>query len=161
MVSKTNWQYPQSLVLRIPVSNPSVKVSSVVENYNKMGNTLPFPGRGAQYPYFHRDVKPGLVSPSIWTVQENILHLNVQQLKAVCLALRSFQEKILNKKNSDSMSQHHCIWLSEQTRGGGGHVPPSLAHLGLLQSLKDPHKRQTYSWLLKCHSQQSLQKGQE
>ena len=30
------------------------KVSSVVENYNKMGNRLSFLGRLALFPYFHR-----------------------------------------------------------------------------------------------------------
>ena len=34
-VSTTNWQYLQSLVVRIPVSNPSEKVYSVVENAKK------------------------------------------------------------------------------------------------------------------------------
>ena len=53
------------------------------------------------------------------------------------------------QKNSDSIRQHHCVRLSEQTRGGGEHIPPSLAQLGLLQSLKYTHNRQTYSWLLK------------
>ena len=34
-VSTTNWQYLQSLVVRIPVSNPSEKAYSVVENAKK------------------------------------------------------------------------------------------------------------------------------
>ena len=93
----------------------------------------------------------------IWTVQENILLFNVQKLKAVCLALKSFQTENSKRKNSDSIRQRHYIQLSEQT---GGHVRPSLPHLGLLQSLKYTHRRPTYSWLLKCHSQQPLQKGQ-
>ena len=34
-ISTTNWQYLQSLVVRIPVSNPSEKAYSVVENAKK------------------------------------------------------------------------------------------------------------------------------
>ena len=86
---------------------------------------LPFPYRGAQFPYFHRCVKTGLVTPSksmtvsgIWTDQENSLHFNVLLLKAVCLALKSFQTENSKQKNSDSIRQRHRIWLSEQTRGG-------------------------------------------
>ena len=41
-----------------------------------------------------------------------------------------------------------------------GHVSPDLAHLGLLQSSKHSHKSQTHSGLPHCHSQQSLQEGQ-
>ena len=58
VVSQT-WQYPQSLVLRVPVSNPSEKASLAVEDYYKMGSRLPFPGRLAPYPYFHRCIYQG------------------------------------------------------------------------------------------------------
>ena len=44
------------------------------------------------------------------------------------------------QKNSYSIRQHHCVRLSEQT-GGGERIPPSLAQLGLLQSLKYTHNR--------------------
>ena len=36
--NKKNWQYLQSLVVRIPVSNPSEKAFSVVENAKKKKN---------------------------------------------------------------------------------------------------------------------------
>ena len=42
---------------------PSDKVSSVVERSNKCENRLSFTARRAQYPYFHRCIKPGLGSP--------------------------------------------------------------------------------------------------
>ena len=73
-------------------------------------------------------------------------------------SLKKLKDKVL-KKNSDSVRQRHCLRLSEQMGGGGEHIPPSLAHLGLLQSLKYTQNRQTYSWLLKGHSQHHLQKG--
>ena len=41
-----------------------------------------------------------------------------------------------------------------------GHVSPGLAHPGLLQPSKYPHKSQTHSGLPQCHSRQSLQEGQ-
>ena len=69
-----------------------------------------------------------------------ILLFNVIQLKAVCSALKSLQDKF-HTKNSDSIRQHHCVRLSEQTGGGGERIPPSLAQLGLLQSLKYTHNR--------------------
>ena len=54
---------------------------------------------------FHRCIKPGLMIPSksitvsgFWTVQKYILHFNVLQLKAVCLALKSFQDKLYTKE---------------------------------------------------------------
>ena len=64
VVSRKNWQYLQSLVVRIPVSNPSEKAFSVVENAKKMGNRMPFLYTGAQFPYFRRCIKPGLMIPS-------------------------------------------------------------------------------------------------
>ena len=98
VVSRTNWQYLRSLVVRIPVSNPS-------EKSQKMGNRMPFLYTGAQFPYYHRCIKPGLMIPSksitvsgFWTVQKYILHFNVLQLKAVCLALKSFQDKLYTKE---------------------------------------------------------------
>ena len=50
VVSRKNWQYLQSLVVRILVSNPSEKAYSLVENAKKMGNRMPFLYTGAQFP---------------------------------------------------------------------------------------------------------------
>ena len=105
VISRENWQYLQSLVVRIPVSNPSEKAYSVVENANKMGNRMPFLYTGAQVPYFRRCIKPGLMIPSnsrtvtgFWTVKMYILHFKVIQLKAVCSALKSLQDKFHTKE---------------------------------------------------------------
>ena len=119
-VSTTNWQYLQSLLVRIPVSNPSEKAYSVVENAKKMGNSMPFLYTGAQFPYFRRCIKPGLMITvsDFWTVQMYILHFNVLQLKAVCSAFKTNS----TQKNSDSIRQHHCVRLSEQTKEGGGQM---------------------------------------
>ena len=103
---------------------------------------MPFLYTGAQFPYFRRCIKSGLMIPSIsitvsgfGQLKMYILHFNVIQLKAVCSALKSLQDKF-HTKNSDSIRQHHFVRLSEQTGGGGERIPPSLAQLGLLQSLK-------------------------
>ena len=61
---KTNWQYPQSLDLKIPVSNLLLRPSPVVERSKQCENMLSLTSRRAQYPYFHRCIKPGLRSPS-------------------------------------------------------------------------------------------------
>ena len=105
-VSTTNWQYLQSLVVRIPVSNPSKKAYSVVENAKqKMGNRMPFLYTGAQFPYFRRCIKPGLMIPSksitvsgFGQLKMYILHFNVIQLKAVCSALKSLPRQIPHKR---------------------------------------------------------------
>ena len=100
-----NWQFLQSLVVRIPVSNPSEKAYSVVENAKKMRNRMPFLYTGAQFPYFRRCIKPGLMVPSIsitvsgfGQLKMYILHFNVIQLKAVCSALKSLQDKFHTKE---------------------------------------------------------------
>ena len=122
---------------------------------------------GAQLPYFRRCIKPGLMIPSIsitvsgfGQLKMYILHFNVIQMKAVCSALKSLQDKFLHKRiliASDNTTVFG--YLNKQKWGGGAHVSPSLAQLTLLQSLKYTHNRQTYSWLLKGHSQHHLQKG--
>ena len=109
VVSRKYWQFLQSLVVRIPVSNPSEKAYSVVENAKKkkkkMGNRMPFLYTGAPFPYFHRCIKPGLMIPSIsitvsgfGQLKMYILHFNVIQLKAVCSALKSLQDKFHTKE---------------------------------------------------------------
>ena len=58
---KTNWQYPQSLDLKIPVSNLLKKHLQWWKD-PKYKNGLSFTSTGTQYPYFHRCVKSGLRS---------------------------------------------------------------------------------------------------
>ena len=65
VVSRKNWQYLQSLVVRIPVSNPSEKHIHWWKMPKKMGNRMPFLYTGAQFPYFRRCIKPALMIPSI------------------------------------------------------------------------------------------------
>ena len=109
---------------------------------------MPFLYTGAQFPYFRRCIKPGLMIPSksrtvsgFWTVKMYILHFKVIQLKAVCSALKSLQDKLSTKELVQLFIKfvNHCVRLSEQT--GGERIPPSLAQLGLLQSLKYTHNR--------------------
>ena len=66
---------------------------------------MPFQYTGAQFPYFRRCIKPGLMIPSksitvsgFWTVKMYILHFNVIKLKAVCSALKSIQDKFYTKE---------------------------------------------------------------
>ena len=54
-------KYLQSLVVRIPVSNPSEKAVSVVENAKKWEIGCLF---HTQFPYFRRCIKPGLMISS-------------------------------------------------------------------------------------------------
>ena len=86
---------------------------------------MPFLFTGAQFPYLRRCIKPRLMIPSkgitvngFGQLKMYILHFNVIQLNAVC-SLKAFKTNS-TQKNSDSIRQHHCVRLSEQTGGGGG-----------------------------------------
>ena len=167
---------PEDTLAISPVSRPedssfksSEKLSSVVERSKKNlrkgcplhpqeHNTLIFTDASNQGSGAHLE---NLTVSGNWTDQEKLLHINVLELKAVFLALKSFQNRILDKRVL-SNRQRHCSQLSEQTRGNTlmGHVSPGLAHLGLLQSSKHTHQSQTHSGLPQCHSRQSLQERQ-
>ena len=108
---------------------------------------MPFLYTGAQFPYFRRCIKPGLMIPSksrtvsgFWTVKMYLLHFKVIQLKAVCSALKSLQRQIPHKRILIA-SDNTTVFGYLNKRGGGERIPPSLAQLGLLQSLKCTHNR--------------------
>ena len=105
VVSRKNWQYLQSLVVRIPVSNPSEKAYSVVENAKKWEIGCHFYTRVHNSLIFRRCIKPGLMIPSIsitvsgfGQLKMYILHFKVIQLRAVCSALKSLQDKFHTKE---------------------------------------------------------------
>ena len=169
MVPKTNWQYPQSLDLKIPVSNFLKSHLQWWKDLKNLKNGLSFSSTGTQYPYFHKCIKSRLGSSfrkhdSQWQLDRSrkLLHINVLELKTVFLALKELSKQTSRQKGSDSNRQCYCSPLSEQTRGNTllGQVSPGLVHLGLLQSSKHTHKSQTHSGLRQCHSRQSLQEGQ-
>ena len=166
---KTNWQYPQSLDLKIPVSNFLKSHLQWWKDPKNLKNGLSFSSIGTQYPYFHKCIKLRLGSSfrkhdSQWQLDRSrkLLHINVLELKAVFLALKELSKQNSRQKGSDSNTQCYCSQLSEQTRGNTllGQVSPGLAHLGLLQSSKHTPKSQTHSGLPQCHSRQSLQERQ-
>ena len=119
---KTYWQYPQSLDQKIPVSNLPVKTSSVVERSKQYENRLSLTSRRAQYPYFHRCVKPGFGSPSRkhdshWQLEKprkNITH-QCSRVKGSVSGLKKLSKGTSKQKNSDSNRQRHCGQLPEQT----------------------------------------------
>ena len=96
---KTNWQYPQSLDLKIPVSNLLKKHLQWWKDPKnlKMGcplhpqehNTLIFTDASNQGWGAHLENMSVTVSGN-WTDQEKLLHINVLELKAVFLALKAF-----------------------------------------------------------------------
>ena len=59
---KTNWQYPQSLDLKIPVSNFLKSHLQWWEDPKNLKNGLSFSSTGTQYPYFHKCIKSRLGS---------------------------------------------------------------------------------------------------
>ena len=94
---KTNWQYPQSLDLKIPVSNLLKKHLQWWKDPKnlKMGcplhpqehNTLIFTDASNQGWGAHLE---NMTVSGKWTDQEKLLHINVLDLKAVFLALKAF-----------------------------------------------------------------------
>ena len=91
---KTNWQYPQSLDLKIPVSNFLKSHLQWWKDPKNIKNGLSFSSTGTQYPYFHKCIKLRLGSSfrkhdSQWQLDRSrkLLHINVLELKAVFIAL--------------------------------------------------------------------------
>ena len=166
---KTNWQYPQSLDLKIPVSNFLKSHLQWWEDPKNLKNGLSFSSTGTQYPYFHKCINSRLGSSfwkhdSQWQLDRSgeITSYQCPRVKGSVSGLKKLSKQNSRQKGSHSNRQRHCSQLSEQTRGNTlmGHVSPGLAHLGLLQSSKHTHKSQTHSGLPQCHSRQSLQEGQ-
>ena len=158
---KTNWQYPQSLDLKIPVSNFLKSYLQWWKDPKNLKNGLSFSSTGTQYPYFHRCVKSGLGSSfkkhdSQWQLDRSgeITSYQCPRVKGSVSGLKKLSKQNSKQKGSDSNRQHHCSQLSEQTRGNTlmGHVSPGLVHLGLLQSSEHSHKSQTHPGLPQCHN---------
>ena len=148
---------------------PLVKASSVVERSKQSEFMVPFTFRGTQHPHLHRCVKLGLGSPSRyhdyqWQLDNEgkISSYQCSRVKSSISSLKKLSKLHSKQKTSNSNRQRHCGQLLEQTGGNTlmGHVSPGLAHPGLLQPSKYPHKSQAHSGLPQCHSRQSLQEGQ-
>ena len=102
---KTHWQYPQSLDLKIPVSNllksylqwwkDPKNLRKGCPLHPQEHNTLIFTDASNQGWGAHLE---NMTVSGIWTDQEKLLHINVLELKAVFLALKSFQDTILDKR---------------------------------------------------------------
>ena len=102
---KTHWHYPQSLDLKIPVSNLLKSYLQWWKNPKNLEkgcplhpqehNTLIFTDASNQGWGAHLE---NLTVSGNWTDQEKLLHINVLELKAVFLALKSFQNSILDKR---------------------------------------------------------------
>ena len=159
---KTNWRYPQSLDVKIPVSNFLKSHPQWWKDPKNLKNGLSFSSTGTQYPYFHKCIKSRLGSSfrnqdSRWQLgrSRKLPHINVLELKAVFLALKELSKQNSRQKGSNSNRQCHCSQLSEQTRGN-----TLLDRCAILQSSEQTHKSQTHSGLPQCHSRQSLQEGQ-
>ena len=102
---KTHWQYPQSLDLKIPVSNllksylqwwkDQKNLRKGCPLHPQEHNTLIFTDASNQGWGAHLE---NMTVSGNWTNQEKLLHINILELKAVFLALKSFQNKILDKR---------------------------------------------------------------
>ena len=100
---KNHWIYPQSVDTPVPVSQV-VGSSSVVDQTFKFEERFSTPSLTAQSPSIHRCFSKRLgcsfeSSNSQWPVESGgiKLHINILELKAVFLALKSFKNQLLNQ----------------------------------------------------------------
>ena len=123
---KTHWQYPQSLDLKIPVSNllkshlqwwkDPKNLKKGCPLHPQEHNTLIFTDASNQGWGAHLE---NLTISGTWTSQEKNLHINVLELKAVFLALKSFQNQILNKRIL--IATDNATVISYLNKQGGTH----------------------------------------
>ena len=98
----------------------------------------------------------------MWSDTETNLHINILELKAVFLAIKSFQTHLLNKRvlvASDNATV--VFYLNKQ--GGDPllrNVSNGLASNGILQSQSNFAEGSPHSELCKCNSRQSITRGQ-
>ena len=123
---KTNWQYPQSLVLKIPVSNFLKSHLQWWKDPKNLKNGLSVSSTGTQYPYFHKCIKSRLGSSfrkhdSQWQLDRSrkLLHINVLELKAVFLALKELSKQILDKRVL--IATHNATVVSYLSKQEGTH----------------------------------------
>ena len=126
-VSTTNWQYLQSLLVRIPVSNPSEKAYSVVENAKKWEMACPFYTQGHNSLIFVDALNQGWwshlkASQSVTFGQfKCIYYISMSYNWRQCVQPSSLQ--ILHKRiliASDNTTVFG--YLNKQKGGGGGHM---------------------------------------
>ena len=123
---KTNWQYPQSLDLKIPVSNFLKSHLQWWKDPKNLKNGLSFSSTGTQYPYFHKCIKSRLPRSfrkhdSQWQLDRSrkLLHINVLELKAVFLALKGLSKQVLDKRVL--IATHYATVVSYLSKQEGTH----------------------------------------
>ena len=104
-----------------------------------------------------------LTVSGLWSDTEANLHINIMELKALFLAIRSFQIHLMNKRvlvASDSATV--VSYLNKQ--GGDpltGNVSYDMASDGILQPQGNIAKASAHPGLSKCDSRQSFSQGQD
>ena len=110
---KTHWQYPQSLDLKIPVSNLLKSYLQWWKDPKNLRKGCPLHPQQLNTLIFTDASNQGWGArksdSGTWTSQEKILHINVLELKAVFLALKSFQNQILNKRILIATDNGTCV----------------------------------------------------
>ena len=98
----------------------------------------------------------------LWSDTEKNLHINVLELKAVFLAIRSFQSHLLNKRVLGASDNVTVVsYLNKQ--GGDPslrNVSNDMASDGLLQSQSNFAKGSPHTALSECDSRQPFMQGQ-
>ena len=123
---KTNWQYPQSLDLKIPVSNFLKSHLQWWEDPKNLKNGLSFSSTGTQYPYFHKCIKSRLGSSfskhdSQWQLDRSgeITSYQCPRVKGSVSGLKKLSNRILDK--SVLIATDNATVVSYLNKQGGTH----------------------------------------
>ena len=123
---KTNWQYPQSLDLKISVSNLLLKHLQWWKDPNNVRVGCPLHPEEHNILIFTDASNQGwgahlenMTVSGNWTDQEKLLHINVLELKAVFRALKSFQNSVQNKRIL--IASDNATVVSYLNKQGGTH----------------------------------------
>ena len=99
----------------------------------------------------------------LWSDREKRLHINVLELKAVCLALRSFKDQCQNQTNASCNGQLNSGSLHKQTRKNSlsRDVRSPVEDHDMVPSLSHNIKSQTHSRVSECDGRPSIQYSQQ
>ena len=96
----------------------------------------------------------------MWSDTETNLHINVLELKAVYLAIRSFQSHLMIKKVLVASDNATVVSYLNKQAGTSGNVSNDMASDGTLQPQGNFAKGSAHTGLSECDSRQPFTQGQ-
>ena len=165
---KTHWKYPQSLDKIIPCSQILKKHLIWWKDPKNVLTGSPLHAEEHNLLLFTDASVKGwgahlgdLTVSGLWSDRETNLHINILELKAVFLAIRSFQTHLLNKRVLVASDNSAVAYLNKQ---GGDSFTRNVSHVmashGFLSSQSNFAEGSTHTGLSQCDSRQPLTQGQ-